>query len=154
MTAAALYDGHDASINIIRRVLLDQGVEVVHLGHNRSAEEIVVAAIQEDADAIAVSSYQGGHFEFFRYMYDLFEEKGAPWIHIFGGGGGVIVPEEIEALEKYGIDRIYSPEEGRELGLEGMIRDMIETTSSANGRNGARGLRARRRRRGIALSLE
>ena len=130
VTAAALYDGHDASINIIRRVLLSQGVEVVHLGHNRSAEEIVDAAIQEDADAIAVSSYQGGHNEFFRYMVDLLQKKGAPWIRIFGGGGGVIVPEEIDALEEYGIARIYSPEEGRELGLEGMIRDMIETAAS------------------------
>ncbi|MCI0650352.1 MAG: methylmalonyl-CoA mutase family protein [Planctomycetes bacterium] len=136
VTAAALYDGHDASINIVRRVLLDQGVEVIHLGHNRSAEEIVDTAIQEDADAIAVSSYQGGHNEFFRYMRDLLAEKGAPWIHVFGGGGGVIVPAEIEALERYGVTRIYSPEEGRKLGLVGMIRDMISTVTARNSRNG------------------
>lgn len=133
VTAASLYDGHDASINIMRRVLMDCGVEVIHLGHNRSAEEIVDAAIQEDADAIAVSSYQGGHNEFFRYMHDLLREKGAPWIKIFGGGGGVIVPEEIDALQEYGIDRIYSPEDGRELGLEGMIRDMLKRVESVNG---------------------
>jgi len=134
VTAASLYDGHDASINIMRRVLQDQGVEVIHLGHNRSAAEIVDAAIQEDADAIAVSSYQGGHNEFFRYMHDLLRERGAPWIRIFGGGGGVIVPDEIAALHDYGIDRIYSPEDGRALGLEGMIRDMIERTREAGGR--------------------
>ncbi len=140
VTAAALYDGHDASINIIRRILLDQGVEVVHLGHNRSAEEIVDTAIQEDADAIAVSSYQGGHNEFFRYMLDLLRRKGAPWIHIFGGGGGVIVPEEISALERYGIARIYSPEAGRALGLEGMIQDMVRRVRGAAPRNGVVGL--------------
>ncbi len=126
VTAASLFDGHDASINIMRRVLQDQGAEVIHLGHNRSAEEIVDTAIQEDADAIAVSSYQGGHNEFFRYMRDLLVEKGAPWIRIFGGGGGVIVAEEIEALHQYGIDRIYSPEDGRTLGLSGMITDMMD----------------------------
>ncbi len=136
VTAASLYDGHDASINIMRRVLQDQGIEVIHLGHNRSAEEIVDTAIQEDADAIAVSSYQGGHNEFFRYMYDLLRQKGAPWIRLFGGGGGVIVPEEMDALHEYGIDRIYSPEDGRQLGLEGMILDMIERTSAEIGLNG------------------
>ena len=135
VTAASLYDGHDASINIMRRVLQDQGVEVIHLGHNRSAEEIVDTAIQEDADAIAVSSYQGGHNEFFRYMHDLLREKGAPWIHIFGGGGGVIVADEIADLHEYGIDRIYSPEDGRVLGLEGMILDMIDR-AAPNGVNG------------------
>ncbi len=129
VTAAALYDGHDASINIMRRVLLDQGVEVIHLGHNRSVAEIVDAAIEEDAQGVAITSYQGGHNEFFRYMHDMLADKGAPWIQIFGGGGGVIVPEEIAALESYGISRIYSPEEGRELGLEGMIADMIERTT-------------------------
>lgn len=133
VTAASLFDGHDASINIIRRVLQDQGAEVIHLGHNRSAEEIIDTAIQEDADAIAVSSYQGGHNEFFKYMRDLLVEKGAPWIKIFGGGGGVIVPEEISELHEYGIDRIYSPEDGRELGLEGMIRDMLDRVGSING---------------------
>ena len=137
VTAAALYDGHDASINIMRRVLLEQGAEVVHLGHNRSAEEIVDAAIQEDADAIAVSSYQGGHNEFFRFLVDLLTQKGFPWIRIFGGGGGVIVPEEIEALEAYGVARIYSPEEGRELGLEGMIRDMLNTAAATERPEGA-----------------
>ena len=133
VTAASLFDGHDASINIIRRVLQDQGAEVIHLGHNRSAEEIIDTAIQEDADAIAVSSYQGGHNEFFKYMRDLLVEKGATWIKIFGGGGGVIVPEEISELHSYGIDRIYSPEDGRELGLEGMIRDMLDRVGSING---------------------
>ncbi|MEC9475480.1 MAG: fused isobutyryl-CoA mutase/GTPase IcmF [Planctomycetota bacterium] len=133
VTAASLFDGHDASINIIRRVLQDQGAEVIHLGHNRSAEEIVDTAIQEDADAIAISSYQGGHNEFFRFMRDLLVEKGAEWIKIFGGGGGVIVPEEISELHEYGIDRIYSPEDGRELGLEGMIRDMLDRVGPING---------------------
>ncbi|MEE2889937.1 MAG: fused isobutyryl-CoA mutase/GTPase IcmF [Planctomycetota bacterium] len=133
VTAASLFDGHDASINIIRRVLQDQGAEVIHLGHNRSAEEIIDTAIQEDADAIAVSSYQGGHNEFFKYMRDLLVEKDATWIKIFGGGGGVIIPEEISALHDYGIDRIYSPEDGRELGLVGMITDMLEKVGSING---------------------
>lgn len=132
VTAASLYDGHDASINIMRRVLQDQGVEVIHLGHNRSAEEIVVAAVQEDADAIAVSSYQGGHNEFFRYMKDLLAEKGARWIRIFGGGGGVIVPQEIAALEECGIDAIFSPQDGRRLGIPGMITRMIEVTQSTD----------------------
>jgi methylmalonyl-CoA mutase len=133
VTAASLFDGHDASINIIRRILQDHGAEVIHLGHNRSAEEIIDTAIQEDADAIAVSSYQGGHNEFFKYMRDLLVEKNATWIKIFGGGGGVIVPEEISALHDYGIDRIYSSEDGRELGLEGMITDMLERVGSVNG---------------------
>ena len=133
VTAASLFDGHDASINIMRRVLQDQGAEVIHLGHNRSAEEIVDTAIQEDADAIAVSSYQGGHNEFYRYMRDLLVEKGSPWIRIFGGGGGVIIEDEITALHDYGIDRIYSPEDGRELGLEGMIRDMLDRVGPVNG---------------------
>ncbi|MGA1203580.1 MAG: fused isobutyryl-CoA mutase/GTPase IcmF [Planctomycetota bacterium] len=142
VTAASLYDGHDASINIMRRVLQDQGVEVIHLGHNRSAEEIVDTAIQEDADAIAVSSYQGGHNEFFRFMFDLLRDKGAPWIRLFGGGGGVIVPDEIAALQEYGVERIYSPEDGRQLGLEGMILDMIERTRGTIGRNGREALPA------------
>lgn len=133
VTAASLFDGHDASINIIRRVLQDQGAEVIHLGHNRSAEEIVNTAIQEDADGIAVSSYQGGHNEFFRFMHDLLQEKGAPWIKLFGGGGGVIIPSEIEALHSYGIERIYSPEEGRDLGLEGMAQDMLARCGQLNG---------------------
>ena len=133
VTAASLFDGHDASINIIRRVLQDQGAEVIHLGHNRSAEEIIDTAIQEDADGIAVSSYQGGHNEFFRFMHDLLQEKGAPWIRIFGGGGGVIIPAEIAELHDYGIERIYSPEEGRDLGLEGMAKDMLARCGSLDG---------------------
>ncbi|MCC6149288.1 MAG: methylmalonyl-CoA mutase family protein [Planctomycetes bacterium] len=125
VTAAALFDGHDASINIMRRLLQAHGAEVIHLGHNRSAEEVVDAAIQEDAQGIAVSSYQGGHIEFFKYMKDLLRQKGAPHIKIYGGGGGVIVPEEIEDLHAYGINRIFSPEDGRKLGLHGMIELMV-----------------------------
>jgi methylmalonyl-CoA mutase len=124
VTAAALFDGHDAAINVMRRILQAHGAEVIHLGHNRGAEEVVDAAIQEDAQAIAVSSYQGGHMEFFKYMYDLLRAKGAPHITIWGGGGGVIVPREIEELHGYGINRIFSPEDGRRHGLDGMI-DMI-----------------------------
>jgi methylmalonyl-CoA mutase len=131
VTAASLYDGHDASINIMRRILQAAGVEVVHLGHNRSAEEIVDAAIQEDAQGIAVSSYQGGHVEFFKYMKDLLRSRGADHVKIFGGGGGTIVPREIEELHAYGIDRIFSPEDGRRLGLEGMINAMVEATDFA-----------------------
>ena len=125
VTAASLYDGHDASINIIRRVLQGSGAEVIHLGHNRSVDEIVSAAIEEDAHAIAVSSYQGGHVEYFKYMIDLLRERGAPQVRVFGGGGGVIVPEEIRELEAYGVARIYSPEHGQQLGLQGVIDDML-----------------------------
>ena len=125
VTAASLYDGHDASINIIRRMLQGSGAEVIHLGHNRSVDEIVSAAIQEDAHAIAVSSYQGGHVEYFKYMIDLLRERGAPQVKVFGGGGGVIVPEEIRELEDYGVTRIYSPEDGQRLGLQGVIDDML-----------------------------
>ncbi len=125
VTAASLFDGHDAAINIMRRLLQRSGVEVIHLGHNRSVEEIVNAAIQEDVQGIAVSSYQGGHMEFFKYMYDLLQERGAGHILIFGGGGGVIIPEEIRELEAYGIAKIFSPEDGREMGLQGMINHMI-----------------------------
>ncbi|HZT41962.1 MAG TPA: fused isobutyryl-CoA mutase/GTPase IcmF [Chthonomonadaceae bacterium] len=128
VTAASLYDGHDASINIMRRILQASGVEVIHLGHNRSAEEIVTTAIQEDAQGIAVSSYQGGHVEFFKYMRDLLEERGAGHIKLFGGGGGVIIPEEAADLEAYGITKIYSPEDGRRLGLQGIINDMLRHT--------------------------
>jgi methylmalonyl-CoA mutase len=131
VTAASLFDGHDASINIIRRLLQDRGVEVIHLGHNRSVAEIVNAAIQEDAHAVAVSSYQGGHNEFFRYLVDLLRERGAAHIRVFGGGGGVIVPREIRELESYGVTRIYSPEDGRVLGLSGMIDDMIRSADFA-----------------------
>ncbi|MUP44236.1 methylmalonyl-CoA mutase [Gramella sp. BOM4] len=126
VTAASLFDGHDAAINIMRRIIQATGVEVIHLGHDRSVEEVVNCAIQEDAHAIAMTSYQGGHIEYFKYMYDLLKEKGAGHIKIFGGGGGVILPEEIDELMKYGIDRIYSPDDGREMGLQGMINDMIQ----------------------------
>ena len=125
VTAASLFDGHDASINIMRRILQSAGAEVVHLGHNRSVEEIVVAALDEDAHAIAVSSYQGGHVEYFRYMVDMLRERGGSGIRVFGGGGGVIIPEEVRELHAHGVARIYSPEDGRTLGLRGMIDDMI-----------------------------
>jgi isobutyryl-CoA mutase len=125
VTAAALFDGHDASINIMRRILQSSGVEVIHLGHNRSVDEVATAALQEDADGVAVSSYQGGHVEYFRYLVDLLRARGGEWIKVFGGGGGVIVPEEIAELERYGVERIYSPHDGQRLGLQGMIDDMI-----------------------------
>lgn len=126
VTAAALFDGHDAAINIMRRILQSTGAEVIHLGHNRSVQEIVDCAVQEDAQAVAITSYQGGHVEYFKYMYDLLREKGAGHIKIFGGGGGTILPTEIEELHAYGITRIYSPDDGRELGLQGMINNVIE----------------------------
>ncbi|KQO33209.1 methylmalonyl-CoA mutase [Flavobacterium sp. Leaf82] len=126
VTAASLFDGHDAAINIMRRIIQSTGVEVIHLGHDRSVEEVVNTAIQEDANAIAMTSYQGGHNEYFKYMYDLLHEKGAGHINIFGGGGGVILPSEIAELQDYGITRIYSPDDGRSLGLQGMINDLVE----------------------------
>ena len=126
VTAASLFDGHDAAINIMRRILQAGGAEVIHLGHNRSVLEIVNTAIQEDAQGIAVSSYQGGHMEYFKYMVDLLRERGADHIKVFGGGGGVIVQEEIEALQKYGVTRIFSPDDGMELGLRGMIDFMLQ----------------------------
>jgi len=129
VTAASLFDGHDASINIIRRMLQAGGVEVIHLGHNRSVEEIVNAAVQEDANGIAVSSYQGGHVEYFQYMIDMLKSRGGEQIRVFGGGGGVIIPSEIELLHNYGVERIYSPDDGMELGLKGMIDDMISRTA-------------------------
>jgi len=125
VTAASLFDGHDASINIMRRILQASGCEVIHLGHNRSVEEVVTAALQEDVQGIAVSSYQGGHIEYFKYMIDLLRERGGGNIKVFGGGGGVIVPEEIRELEAYGVARIYSPEDGQKMGLQGMINDML-----------------------------
>src|SRR5690348_6850305 len=125
VTAASLFDGHDASINIMRRILQASGCEVIHLGHNRSVEEIVTCAIEEDAHGIAVSSYQGGHVEFFTYMLDLLRERGAGHIKVFGGGGGVIVPAEIDALHAYGVTRIFSPEDGQKLGLQGMINEIV-----------------------------
>jgi isobutyryl-CoA mutase len=126
ITAASLFDGHDAAINIMRRILQSEGAEVIHLGHNRSVDEVVTAAVEEDADAIAVSSYQGGHVEYFKYMVDLLAERGRPDIHVFGGGGGVITPEEMSELQDYGVNRLYSPEDGRRMGLQGMIVDMLE----------------------------
>lgn len=138
VTAASLFDGHDAAINIMRRIMQSKGAEVIHLGHNRSAAEIVDCAIQEDAQGIAITSYQGGHLEFFKYMYDLLREKGCGHIKIFGGGGGTILPSEIEELHQYGITRLYSPDDGRQMGLEGMIEDVIRqcdftTTHGLNG---------------------
>jgi len=126
VTAASLFDGHDAAINIMRRILQSQGAEVIHLGHNRAVEDVVSAAIQEDVHGIAVSSYQGGHVEYFKYMVDMLRERGAGHIKVFGGGGGVIVAEEIEELEAHGVERIYSPHDGQNLGLDGMIADMIK----------------------------
>ncbi len=126
VTASSLFDGHDASINIMRRILQASGAEIIHLGHNRSVEEVVDAAIQENVQAIAMSSYQGGHVEYFKYMYDLLQERGAPHIRIYGGGGGVILPKEIKELHDYGIAWIFSPEDGRKLGLQGMINRMLE----------------------------
>ncbi len=127
VTAASLFDGHDASINIMRRILQASGVEVIHLGHNRSVDEVVNAAIQEDVQGIAISSYQGGHVEYFKYAIDLLRERGGGNIKVFGGGGGVIVPDEIEELHRYGVARIYTPEDGAKMGLQGMISDMIRT---------------------------
>ncbi|MGI9551390.1 MAG: methylmalonyl-CoA mutase family protein [Aurantibacter sp.] len=126
VTSASLFDGHDASINIMRRIIQATGVEVIHLGHDRSAEEVVNTAIQEDVHAICMTSYQGGHNEYFRYMLDLLREKGRKNIKIFGGGGGVILPEEIKSLMEYGITRLYSPDDGREMGLQGMINDLVQ----------------------------
>ncbi|MDT8411077.1 MAG: methylmalonyl-CoA mutase family protein [Vicingaceae bacterium] len=130
VTAASLFDGHDAAINIMRRIIQATGVEVIHLGHDRSVDEVVNCAIEEDANAIAMTSYQGGHVEYFKYMYDLLKEKGCEHIKIFGGGGGTILPSEIEELEAYGICRIYHPDHGRAMGLQGMINDMIEKCDS------------------------
>jgi isobutyryl-CoA mutase len=126
VTAASLFDGHDAAINIMRRIIQSTGCEVIHLGHNRSVQEIVDCAIQEDVQAIAITSYQGGHVEFFKYMYDLLCERGAGHIKIFGGGGGTILPEEIKELHGYGITRIYAPDDGRSMGLQGMINDLVQ----------------------------
>ena len=134
VTAASLFDGHDAAINIMRRIIQSTGCEVIHLGHNRSVQEIVDCAIQEDAQSIAITSYQGGHVEFFKYMHDLLKERGAN-IKIFGGGGGTILPEEIKELHDYGIDRIYAPDDGREMGLQGMINDLVKQSDFAVGKN-------------------
>ncbi|MEM9887816.1 MAG: methylmalonyl-CoA mutase family protein [Bacteroidota bacterium] len=126
VTAGSLFDGHDAAINIMRRILQSTGAEIIHLGHNRSVEEIVNTAVQEDVQGIAITSYQGGHNEYFKYMYDLLKKQGAGHIKIFGGGGGTILPSEIEMLHDYGITRIYSPDDGREMGLQGMINDVLQ----------------------------
>lgn len=134
VTAASLFDGHDAAINIMRRIIQSTGCEVIHLGHNRSVQEIVDCAIQEDAQAIAITSYQGGHVEYFKYMYDLLKERGAD-IKLFGGGGGTILPEEIKELHDHGITRIYSPDDGRAMGLQGMINDLVKQSDFAVGEN-------------------
>ena len=131
VTAASLFDGHDAAINIMRRIIQATGCEVIHLGHDRSVQEVVNTAIQEDAQAIAITSYQGGHNEYFKYMCDLLKERGASHIKIFGGGGGVILPEEIKDLMDYGVTRIYAPDDGRSMGLQGMINDLIEKSDYA-----------------------
>lgn len=133
VTAASLFDGHDAAINIMRRIIQSTGCEVIHLGHDRSAEEVVDAAIQEDANAIALTSYQGGHIEYFKYMHDLLKQKGADEIQIFGGGGGTILPSEIDELHQYGINRIYHPDDGRAIGLQGMINDLVEKSDFEKG---------------------
>jgi methylmalonyl-CoA mutase len=133
VTAASLFDGHDAAINIMRRIIQSTGAEVIHLGHDRSVEEVVNCAIQEDAQAIAMTSYQGGHVEYFKYMYDLLKEKGAGHIKIFGGGGGTILPEEIKELHAYGITRLYHPDDGRAMGLQGMINDMLKQADFPTG---------------------
>lgn len=135
VTAASLFDGHDAAINIMRRIIQATGVEVIHLGHNRSVQEIVNCAIQEDAQAIAITSYQGGHMEFFKYMYDLLQQNDAGNIRIFGGGGGTILPEEIDELHQYGITRIFSPDDGRAMGLQGMINELVEKSDFPTGKN-------------------
>jgi len=125
VTAASLFDGHDASINIMRRILQASGVEVIHLAHNRSVNDVLQAALQEDVDGIAISSYQGGHVEYFKYLIDLLKKHDASHIRVFGGGGGVIVYDEIQELEAYGVERIYSPHAGQQMGLQGMIDDML-----------------------------
>src|SRR5712672_3359901 len=134
VSAASLFDGHDAAINMIRRLLQSHGAEVIHLGHNRSVADVVRAAIQEDADAVAVSSYQGGHNEYFAYMVDMLRAKGAEHIRVFVGGGGTITATEIAALESHGVEKIYTPEDGRRMSLDGMIGDVI-----ARARKSARG---------------
>ncbi len=126
VTAASLFDGHDAAINIMRRIIQSQGAEVIHLGHNRSVEDVVRAALQEDADAVAISSYQGGHMEYFRYMVDMLKQRHAGHIRVFGGGGGTITPEEITELQQYGVERIYHPNDGMHMGLARMIEDVVE----------------------------
>ncbi|KAF0129033.1 MAG: methylmalonyl-CoA mutase [Bacteroidetes bacterium] len=146
VTAASLYDGHDAAINVMRRIIQASGAEVIHLGHNRSVHEVVTTAIQEDVQAIAITSYQGGHLEYFKYMYDLLAEAGCGHIRIFGGGGGVILPAEMEELHNYGITRIYSPDDGRSMGLQGMINDLLEKSDFPTGKNVKKDLEALRQK--------
>ena len=136
VTAAALYDGHDAAINVVRRGLVQAGAEVVHLGHNRSAYDIARAAVEEDAGAVAVSSYQGGHGEFFPYLRQLLDDMGAAHVVIFAGGGGVILPEEIAELQRQGVEKVFSPEDGFRLGLAGMMRQIVEMARQAGGVTG------------------
>jgi len=126
VSAASLFDGHDVAINIMRRIMQDSGAELIHLGHNRSVEEIVECAIQEDAQGIAVTSYQGGHLEFFRYMMSMLKENNAENIKVFGGGGGVILPDEIEEIQSYGVAKIFSPDDGRKSGLQGMVNEVLK----------------------------
>lgn len=133
VSAASLFDGHDAAINVMRRIIQGSGAEVIHLGHDRSVQEIVDCAVQEDVQAVAITSYQGGHIEYFKYMHDLLKEKGAGHVKIFGGGGGVILPEEAKELHDYGITRIYSPDDGRSMGLQGMINDLMEKADFPRG---------------------
>src|SRR5207344_1045292 len=125
VTAASLFDGHDASINIMRRILQASGAEVIHLGHNRSVDDVVTTAVEEDVQGIAISSYQGGHIEYFKYMVDQLKQRGGGHIQVFGGGGGVIVAAEVEELQACGVARIYTPEDGQKMGLQGMINDML-----------------------------
>ena len=131
VTAASLFDGHDAAINIMRRLIQGEGAEVIHLGHNRSVEDVVRAALQEDADGIALSSYQGGHVEYFKYMVDMLKERGAGHVRVFGGGGGTITPEEIRELQAYGVERIYHPNDGMKMGLVEMIEDVVKRAAEA-----------------------
>src|SRR5450631_561713 len=136
VTAASLFDGHDAAINIMRRIMQAKGAEIIHLGHNRSAHEIVETAIEEDVQGIAITSYQGGHVEFFKYIKDLLDENGCGHIKIFGGGGGTILPQEIAELQKYGITKIYNPDDGRRMGLEGMVEDVLRRCDFSLNGNG------------------
>ena len=131
VTAASLFDGHDAAINVMRRILQASGAEVIHLGHDRSVDEVVNCAVQEDANAIAMTSYQGGHVEYLKYMHDRLKELDCGHIRIFAGGGGVILPDEIKELHDHGVERIYSPDDGRALGLQGMINDLLERSDFA-----------------------
>ena len=132
ITAASLFDGHDAAINVMRRLIQSSGAEVIHLGHDRSAKDVVDCAVQEDAHAVALTSYQGGHMEYFTYIRQLLDDAGCSHVRIFGGGGGTITPPEIRDLHKSGISRIYSPDDGRKMGLMGMIHDLMGTASKVD----------------------